>query len=199
MNKKLRIIGFVIILIGILYINYKFNNLIVRAYNYVQRLPKILIASLSLMAVIAPFLLKNNKIFSKLTDYIPTNNVLSKLARNNEQEKENTISYYNKKYEPPTKSNQPKKNIQTKKPNNEVKEKNKKNKRNVSEQMKKYVAANQGWKCLDCKNMLDASYEVDHIIPLYKGGDNECANLQALCRNCHGSKTIHDKIEENKI
>ena len=123
MNKKLRIIGFVIILIGILYINYKFNNLIVRAYNYVQRLPKILIASLSLMAIISPFLLKNNKIFSKLTDYIPTNNVLSKLATNNEQEKENTISYYNKKYEPPKKSNQPKKNIQTKKPNNEVKEK----------------------------------------------------------------------------
>ena len=42
--------------------------------------------------------------------------------------------------------------------------------------------------------MLDVSYEVDHKVPLYKGGDNNVNNLQALCRNCHGKKTIYDKM-----
>ena len=37
------------------------------------------------------------------------------------------------------------------------------------------------------------SYEIDHIIPLYKGGLNERKNLQTLCRNCHGKKTIGDR------
>ena len=67
-------------------------------------------------------------------------------------------------------------------------------KRRVSETIKKVVAANQQWHCNMCQNMLDASYEVDHKVPLYKGGDNNVNNLQALCRNCHGKKTIYDKM-----
>ena len=67
-------------------------------------------------------------------------------------------------------------------------------KRKVSETTKKVVAANQKWHCNMCNNMLDASYEVDHMVPLYKGGDNSINNLQALCRNCHGKKTIYDKM-----
>ena len=67
-------------------------------------------------------------------------------------------------------------------------------KRNLSESKKKYVAASQKWKCNNCDNMLDATYEVDHKKPLYKGGNNEINNLQALCRNCHGNKTLQDKI-----
>ena len=68
------------------------------------------------------------------------------------------------------------------------------NKRNVTESKKKYVAANQKWKCKDCNNILDATYEIDHIIPLYKGGSNDVSNLSALCRNCHGKKTLNDRI-----
>jgi|TARA_B110001469_G_scaffold127348_1_gene147848 5-methylcytosine-specific restriction enzyme A len=71
---------------------------------------------------------------------------------------------------------------------------NKKIKRNITSTTKKVVASNQQWYCNMCKNMLDASYEVDHIIPLYKGGNNELYNLQALCRNCHGMKTINDNL-----
>ena len=67
-------------------------------------------------------------------------------------------------------------------------------KRNLSESKKKYVAASQKWKCNNCNNMLEATYEVDHKLPLYKGGNNEINNLQALCRNCHGNKTLQDKI-----
>jgi hypothetical protein len=73
------------------------------------------------------------------------------------------------------------------KPNNNVK-------RNVSESKKKFVASNQQWKCSSCNELLDATYEIDHITPLYKGGTNEVSNLKALCRNCHGKKTLMDRI-----
>ena len=66
----------------------------------------------------------------------------------------------------------------------------KKKKRRVSQLTKKIVASNQKWKCKNCENTLDFTYEIDHIIPLYQGGSNEVENLQALCRNCHGRKTM---------
>ena len=67
-------------------------------------------------------------------------------------------------------------------------------KRSVSETKKKYVASIQKWKCGHCKKLLDASYEVDHILALYKGGTNELDNLVALCRNCHGMKTMKERL-----
>jgi hypothetical protein len=71
---------------------------------------------------------------------------------------------------------------------------NKKHKRSVSETKKKYVASNQGWKCGHCSNQLDYSYEVDHIKDLQHGGTNEVNNLVALCRNCHGKKTLSNYL-----
>ena len=67
-------------------------------------------------------------------------------------------------------------------------------KRNVNGYMKKFVASNQKWTCKHCQNILDASYEIDHIIPLYKGGTNDATNLVALCRNCHGVKTTKERM-----
>jgi 5-methylcytosine-specific restriction endonuclease McrA len=67
-------------------------------------------------------------------------------------------------------------------------------KRYVSVKNKKTVASNQKWNCNICKNMLDETYEIDHIMPLYKGGTNDIINLQALCPNCHRKKTIMDMI-----
>jgi hypothetical protein len=66
--------------------------------------------------------------------------------------------------------------------------------RNVSESVKKYVAANQYWKCKKCNNLLDETYEIDHIIALEDNGSNNLKNLQALCRNCHGKKTARNNI-----
>jgi len=62
-------------------------------------------------------------------------------------------------------------------------------KRSVSETKKKYVAAQQGWKCGDCQRQLPAWFEVDHVIALEHGGSNHVSNLVALCRDCHGKKT----------
>jgi 5-methylcytosine-specific restriction endonuclease McrA len=68
------------------------------------------------------------------------------------------------------------------------------NKRSVSETKKKFIASNQNWKCGECKEMLKAWFEVDHIQRLDQGGSNDISNLVALCRNCHGKKTSMENI-----
>ena len=67
-------------------------------------------------------------------------------------------------------------------------------KRSVSETKKKYVAAQQGWKCGNCHKQLPAWFEVDHKIRLEHGGSNHIDNLVALCRDCHGEKTAIENL-----
>ena len=67
-------------------------------------------------------------------------------------------------------------------------------KRSVSETKKKYVAANQEWKCGHCHNQLDHTFEIDHRVRLEYGGGNDVDNLIALCRNCHGKKTASENM-----
>lgn len=47
-------------------------------------------------------------------------------------------------------------------------------------------------KCVLCNSVKDL--EVDHIKPLFLGGDNVLENLQVLCRICHQKKTSADFI-----
>ena len=64
----------------------------------------------------------------------------------------------------------------------------------VSPLVKKKVAADQKWRCAMCKKLLDETYEIDHIIPIFKGGNNDPKhNLQALCRSCHMEKSATEK------
>ena len=42
--------------------------------------------------------------------------------------------------------------------------------------------------------MLDATYEIDHVVELQHGGTNHVDNLVALCRNCHGNKTLQSHL-----
>ena len=67
-------------------------------------------------------------------------------------------------------------------------------KRSVSESKKKFVAAQQSWKCGDCKRQLPSWFEVDHKIRLENGGSNAVDNLVALCRDCHGKKTAFENF-----
>ena len=67
-------------------------------------------------------------------------------------------------------------------------------KRSVSETKKKFVAAQQSWKCGNCSKQLTAWFEVDHKIRLEHGGSNEVTNLVALCRECHGEKTTMENL-----
>lgn len=67
-------------------------------------------------------------------------------------------------------------------------------KRLVSETTKKMVASRQQWKCGLCQHVLDETYEIDHIIPLYQGGSNDLSNLMALDPICHRKKTNADRL-----
>jgi 5-methylcytosine-specific restriction endonuclease McrA len=65
--------------------------------------------------------------------------------------------------------------------------------RSITTGQKKKVAASQRWMCVRCDKLLDATYEIDHIVPLFKGGGNDMDNLNALCRECHGTKTCLER------
>lgn len=60
------------------------------------------------------------------------------------------------------------------------------------------IASGQGWRCQMCDHLLPAEYEIDHAEPLFKGGADEKHNMQALCRNCHGHKSMRERIGEFK-
>jgi len=51
---------------------------------------------------------------------------------------------------------------------------------------KKKVGAQAHWRCQLCGAELTHTYEVDHILPVSRGGTNEFSNLRALCRECLG-------------
>jgi 5-methylcytosine-specific restriction endonuclease McrA len=56
------------------------------------------------------------------------------------------------------------------------------------------VAARHGWRCTGCTELLDATYHVDHIVPLWAGGDDTPEQCQPLCPNCHARKTQAEAI-----
>ena len=59
----------------------------------------------------------------------------------------------------------------------------------------KQIAAKQGFKCAACGRMLDATWEIDHILPLRAGGDNNESNLRALHRSCHQQITSRQNMK----
>ena len=79
-------------------------------------------------------------------------------------------------------------------------------KRNVSDSMKRTIAAKQSFKCAnhnlitsyDCPlwdssregTFDEAGYEIDHIKEHCVTGDDSPQNLQALCPSCHRVKTL---------
>ena len=171
MSPAFKVCIFVFLAIIFLLINTYYNGIIIRAYNWITGLPKMLLVFVTLTVIFAPFLLKNNKAVDICKDFLPDS--ISK-----------RIDIINA-----TKTTIPQQPIYL--PQNTPTSKLRK----VSDQLKKIVASQQHWNCRKCKNILDATYEVDHIIALEDGGNNDIKNLQALCRNCHGKKTMEDNIK----
>ena len=60
----------------------------------------------------------------------------------------------------------------------------------VGTHKKKRVIERDGGACVRCQS--EHLLEVDHIIPVCEGGDNNEENLQTLCRRCHREKTKVD-------
>jgi len=58
----------------------------------------------------------------------------------------------------------------------------------------KELGVRQGWKCNVCRAFLKSTFEVDHVVPLCRGGTNDTSNLQALCVECHSAKTREDLL-----
>lgn len=176
MNSNTKILILVICAIFFFWINYRYRNLFIRTYNWFSGIPKMAIVFITIIAIVAPALLRN-KAVEYFRDFLPVavNRRLDVVSP-----KKNEIQQIDSKME---KSGEGiKKRVKT----SQV--------RKVSEQLKKLVASNQSWHCKICNKMLDATYEVDHVISLEDGGDNNINNLRALCRNCHGKKTLRDNI-----
>jgi 5-methylcytosine-specific restriction endonuclease McrA len=52
----------------------------------------------------------------------------------------------------------------------------------------------QRCRCACCRKSIKDGYEIDHIAPLSRGGDNRIRNIQLLCPRCNGKKSAKDPI-----
>lgn len=71
------------------------------------------------------------------------------------------------------------------------------NRKLFSEFEKQSIASNHDYKCkgMYCgSDLVDREFDIDHIIPLSKGGKNLIENLQPLCIKCHKIKTANEKF-----
>lgn len=71
-----------------------------------------------------------------------------------------------------------------------------------TEPERRKIAQGQGWKCAnpDAMCLLPGElqeYDLDHVIPMWKGGRDEAENLQALCPACHRRKTNRERVERS--
>lgn len=55
--------------------------------------------------------------------------------------------------------------------------------------------------CVACesKGRVSAARELDHVIPLWKGGTDTDPNRQGLCIPCHTAKTQAEAAERSKL
>ena len=56
--------------------------------------------------------------------------------------------------------------------------------------VRKYVFERDNYQCQSCGiSNKEARLQIDHIIPLAKGGSNDMSNLQTLCSDCNQQKS----------
>ena len=53
--------------------------------------------------------------------------------------------------------------------------------------IRRRILQRDGFRCVVCraKGKLTLAEEVDHIVPLERGGTDDAVNLRALCKPCH--------------
>jgi 5-methylcytosine-specific restriction protein A len=60
--------------------------------------------------------------------------------------------------------------------------------------VRQYVFERDNYQCRSCgKTHKTVKLQIDHIIPLAKGGSNDMSNLQTLCSECNQQKS--DRID----
>jgi HNH endonuclease len=59
--------------------------------------------------------------------------------------------------------------------------------RRVPDSMRAAVLVRDGGRCRKCRRSINL--EMDHIVPISKGGKTEESNLQTLCRRCNRAKS----------
>jgi hypothetical protein len=59
--------------------------------------------------------------------------------------------------------------------------------RRVPDGMRAAVLVRDGGRCRRCRRAINL--EMDHIVPVSKGGETEESNLQTLCRRCNRAKS----------
>lgn len=62
----------------------------------------------------------------------------------------------------------------------------------IPQHVRNMVAAKQEWRCNGCDCLLSSVWHMDHDLALANGGDNDINNFQALCVECHTSKTARE-------
>lgn len=55
----------------------------------------------------------------------------------------------------------------------------------VSKELRQEIFERDGYTCVNCGSTKKESLEIDHIMPISKGGKTEPGNLQTLCCNCN--------------
>lgn len=60
----------------------------------------------------------------------------------------------------------------------------------IPPEVKKYVFQRDKYQCQSCgKTTIETNLSIDHIIPLFRGGQNDISNLQTLCLTCNQQKS----------
>lgn len=59
----------------------------------------------------------------------------------------------------------------------------------IPPEVRQYVFERDGYHCKSCgKGDRAAKLNIDHIIPIARGGTNDISNLQTLCGSCNSQK-----------
>lgn len=63
----------------------------------------------------------------------------------------------------------------------------------------KYLGTNQIWRCNGCFAFIGRDSQVDHVIPLSRGGSDDWCNKQILCAGCHSDKTAGEVFKTPRL